>query len=719
MRSLQSIASLRFNKVAANLSARLLDMLTWSETVASWFWDAWITATQVIDNKNTGTPRPVQWAWCYNFDGVNDYVIANALTTVKDDTNHTVSFRVKVEDSGTARLFNNCISSSSRYWCTIMSSEMRVWYYNGSSYTQIYSCPFSYIERVHILITHTSSWTIKAYFNWIEQGTSTGNSPSINWIVWLAMSDDSSNWIQGRMCDFRVYDTVLSQQDITAVYNNTYAGQTIARYKCDETQWVYAYDSSWYDNTGPIKNATLSAFHVQDNTLPYSFLDTVWYIENAGLKLPLWVTRQHPNTTLAYKTNPWYLRTTSSDPSSYLTATTPFVVYCRVKINLEWANWSFSNVVCDLPYGYLYVRGTGQLIQIRTDTNVSASVSQIYMQSWQREWIEMMWYIDPVTTSTKLYVNDLAPDTDIRTINWTINFNVNDIYIWHKVGTNANVTVSDLRIYTATSTVPSDADYATVRAGNIPSGWTKVHHLELDWDLTDTGTQSETRTQVNTGEYVDVYKLNTGKSPLNLDLVQSNCATFDGVDDYIAIAELTGSETVVSYEWTATPSIVSWRINATAGTLYNIVLSNWSHYPLSEWVGTTIYDRSVNWYNWTATSITAGTFRWSTQDTYHYNIHNNIPNPSWNRHNGAETKLKAPETPELIQADSTDDYWFNTSGVAQAKWYSDIVADVNTNHITMADVSVTNQKKNIVTFDSQRSPSTDPTLAEVQTLLNQ
>lgn len=163
--------------------------------------------------------------------------------------------------------------------------------------------------------------------------------------------------------------------------------------------------------------------------------------------------------------------------------------------------------------------------------------------------------------------------------------------------------------------------------------------------------------------------------------------------------------------------------------------------PLSEGAGTTIYDVSWNWNHWTAVNTTEASFWGSTQDLYHYNLLNGfrqswnvkipalvdgsgaadgnaITNPAGDRHNGAETKLKAPETPELIQADSTDDFRFDASWVAQAKWYTDIVDDVNDNHVTLADVSTTNQKKNIVTYDSPRTSSTTPTLGDVQTLLN-
>ena len=72
--------------------------------------------------------------------------------------------------------------------------------------------------------------------------------------------------------------------------------------------------------------------------------------------------------------------------------------------------------------------------------------------------------------------------------------------------------------------------------------------------------------------------------------VDNACYEPDGVADYIAVASLTGSETVTSSYGTSTPSISAGRIDFTAGTCAMLELSNGSIYPLCENSGLTAYD---------------------------------------------------------------------------------------------------------------------------------
>lgn len=89
---------------------------------------------------------------------------------------------------------------------------------------------------------------------------------------------------------------------------------------------------------------------------------------------------------------------------------------------------------------------------------------------------------------------------------------------------------------------------------------------------------------------------------------QGRAWLFDGVNDYIAIASLTGSETVISKNGTASLTISAGRIDATAGTLWDLVLSNGSRYYCNEESGTTAYDASDNAAHGTLTNITQATF---------------------------------------------------------------------------------------------------------------
>lgn len=86
------------------------------------------------------------------------------------------------------------------------------------------------------------------------------------------------------------------------------------------------------------------------------------------------------------------------------------------------------------------------------------------------------------------------------------------------------------------------------------------------------------------------------------------CYLADGVDDFIAVASLTGSETVTSKQGTSTVTIAAGRINLTAGTVWEIVLSNGSTYYCNEESGSTAYDSSGNGRHGTITNATLSTF---------------------------------------------------------------------------------------------------------------
>lgn len=75
--------------------------------------------------------------------------------------------------------------------------------------------------------------------------------------------------------------------------------------------------------------------------------------------------------------------------------------------------------------------------------------------------------------------------------------------------------------------------------------------------------------------------------------IKENCLTSTGVAMKIAMANLTGV-TITSSLGTATPSIVGNDIELTAGTLYNLRLSDGTILALTEGSGTTVYDISGN-----------------------------------------------------------------------------------------------------------------------------
>ena len=84
----------------------------------------------------------------------------------------------------------------------------------------------------------------------------------------------------------------------------------------------------------------------------------------------------------------------------------------------------------------------------------------------------------------------------------------------------------------------------------------------------------------------------------NSQLEAGPSLTFGGTE-YATNGSIVGDETVVSNGGTTTPSISAGRIDFTAGTLWNLVLSNGSVYHCAEQYGGILYDDSDNEYHLT------------------------------------------------------------------------------------------------------------------------
>lgn len=110
-----------------------------------------------------------------------------------------------------------------------------------------------------------------------------------------------------------------------------------------------------------------------------------------------------------------------------------------------------------------------------------------------------------------------------------------------------------------------------------------------------------------------------GNAPKHAKLKNSFMLTADGVNDQIYIPGLNDT-TIISSEGTSTPSITGETVELTAGTIWNLVLSNGSVFPMAEGQGDIVYDKNGllngQLQNFTLASA------WTLQDEFHYNIEN-------------------------------------------------------------------------------------------------
>ena len=105
-----------------------------------------------------------------------------------------------------------------------------------------------------------------------------------------------------------------------------------------------------------------------------------------------------------------------------------------------------------------------------------------------------------------------------------------------------------------------------------------------------------------------------GQVRRNAQLVDGPCLTMNGTNHHATEASLVGTETVISSGGTSTPSISAGQIDFTAGTCFNLVLSNGSTYPIIENTGSIAYDTSGNDRHLTLVNSPS----WTDQDEYHY-----------------------------------------------------------------------------------------------------
>ena len=113
--------------------------------------------------------------------------------------------------------------------------------------------------------------------------------------------------------------------------------------------------------------------------------------------------------------------------------------------------------------------------------------------------------------------------------------------------------------------------------------------------------------------------LDISDNATNANVVDSPCVVVD-TDSELVVASLTGSETVTSSGGTATPTVVAGKVTFTAGTCWELKLSNGSIYPMGMYSGSFEGDISSNDAHGSWSTGAGGTdaLRAGLTDAYHY-----------------------------------------------------------------------------------------------------
>ncbi len=198
------------------------------------------TATDFSGNKNNGTlvsmSHPASatsgWGAGYSgsgivFDGVNDYVTFDGVADNVTQTSFSISAWVKT--TWTAGFFTIWAVNTNAYGNETqlyLDSTNFVKVYDGTTdATEITSSITVGDNKWHHVVYTRSGSTGTLYVDGVSQGTHTGNdtfSSNDRWSLgqeWDA-GPVTSDFFKGNMDEVRVYSRVLSQADITALYNS-------------------------------------------------------------------------------------------------------------------------------------------------------------------------------------------------------------------------------------------------------------------------------------------------------------------------------------------------------------------------------------------------------------------------------------------------------------------------------------------------------------------
>ena len=617
-----------------------------------WLFNSANTDTQAVDKQGLRSGT-VFAGRVYDFDGVDDYVDLPDLSITRT-SDYSVAFWMipgKVANGG---IFQHANSTSDRNGLVFASSKLAGGSYNGTTYDGCRSDSILSIgTRYHVVYVRDNTNGDKIYINGADDTAVSGVSTSLGSTEKaIGYTTNGSFYYDGKLWGFRIYDSALTASDALDLYNGTeVAASFTALYKMDEGDGTTAFDSSGNANHGTITNATLSTFHTTDTEVEYSWLNQVGYTE--------------------------------SDASTY------------------YLNDDDTGLI---PSGVLIPRDESNTTKCAAylSGGAQADLDQVGLVNLNADFVESN-------------CGDFDGTDD-----------------YGDVGGNVNFTGAfDFRVqFNADDLSGTPAFFGGSGADNViinASGTIRTRIDNTYYDISgitiSTGTDYKLRVVRDASDNL-TYHVN--------DVEYNTIASASGTFTFRYIGSRDGTSQFFD------------------GCLWDLRLQGefvtTRHYPMAEGNGTVLYDAGTAADHATLTNITESTFWGNSQDVYHYNIVNgfehydddatglvvirvpytsaggqitptisgytkNTNNPAGAWHNDAETKLQmSAVAPSLKDAA----FWY-TGATREKRGYSDIVANYASGDVTFADVSVTNKKKNLVTYDSVQSGST---LDKIKKFLN-
>jgi hypothetical protein len=477
--------------------------------------------TVLLDKKGDQT-RTVQQGRAYLFDGSNDLVEVSSFT---DQTYSSGSiscwFKAAVSQStSNPRLvFIGDGASNNRALLYFNSNFVRLYLgTGGAAVANIVTNSTLNDDTWHHVV---GRWETDSAQIWVDGVKQTDEDTSLTMALrdsgdpLLIGSDDGANQFTGKIKDVHVFNKYLTDVEIASLYNNEAGVATsnlTALYKCDEGAGTVSYDSSGNENHGTITNATLSTFHSTQNE--YSWQNEVGYNNdflwfngsNSYLSIPDssdWLSGGQDFTITA---EAYFDDSQSSDQivGQYANSSSIWTLEFshlndRIRVlakkdGSNYANFSADNLGLELHKKYkIQLKISGTTWKLYLNDNEVAS-----------------------TTSTQNSLPDLSNNLEIGRRGYPSHYHPGGIY--NVTFTKGSTTVLDVRRN-------GDLIVDTTGRHTITN-----HNVALPYIPRD---ESDTTKDVlgNPLTY-------TGRVKYNASLVNSNAATFDGVDDYINVSGL-------------------------------------------------------------------------------------------------------------------------------------------------------------------------------------
>jgi hypothetical protein len=375
--------------------------------------------------------------------------------------------------------------------------------------------------------------------------------------------------------DWRLYSTTPTADELTEAYSGTGARNiaSMSKYalwdKMDTQSGVTSYDSSGNGLTGTLTNITAANFHTTQDV--YSFQNQVGYAQ-----------RIYFNGVDSFVNG---LSIDATDCEFYL--------QMNVAFPLSQGNSPINSLRIGTNFVRLAIGGTAY-----NWTPTFNPASKIWKYRFKRTGDDVEFFLDDVsygvlTVSGNITYDKLGQITSAYYVGTAFNFKEGGVLKYKGYG-NTDADWTD----------QIGSDNGTV------NGSPSILCLPRD--------ESDPTNDVlgNPLTYTDI-------RPNDAALINSSCLTADGTL-YIAAAHLAGTETVVRSGGTSTPSISAGRIDFTAGTCWDLLLSDGTYYPLADSWGTPISNAAVDGDDGVLTNATLANAWGATQDEFNYNFLNDF-----------------------------------------------------------------------------------------------